>query len=85
MGTGTRACPSGAGTNPFISQQVSGDRVAIDPTYGLNEGGTTTSGVCSATCLKLSSTSVAGQCSSCGGASERFVKSTGDANTSVCQ
>lgn len=37
---------TGADVNPFIAQQVSGNKVAIDPTYGLNEGQTTTAGSC---------------------------------------
>lgn len=76
---------NGADTNPFISQQVSGDQIAIDPTYGLNEGGTTSSGACSATCVRVSAVSVAGLCCSCNGRNGRFVRSTWNASTYLCQ
>jgi hypothetical protein len=82
---GGKVTKAGADVNPFISQQVSGDMVAIDPTYGLNEGGTTTTGTCSATCLKVSSASIAGQCCSCNGLNRVFKKSTWNASTYLCQ
>jgi hypothetical protein len=59
--------------------------IAIDPTYGLNPDGTTSSGTCTAACTKVSTTSVAGQCCSCGGVSKLFARSTFNANTYLCQ
>lgn len=76
---------TGTDTNPFISQQVSGDMVAIDPTYGLNEGATTQIGTCSASCLRVSTPSIAGQCCSCNGLRKAFSRSTWNANTYLCQ
>ena len=57
----------------------------IDPTYGLNPEGTTTTGSCTAACTKVSTTSVAGQCCSCGGVNKTFAKATFNANTYLCQ
>jgi hypothetical protein len=53
--------------------------------YGLNPDATTTTGTGAAACTKISTTSVAGQCCSCGGVSKKFVKATFNANTFLCQ
>jgi hypothetical protein len=66
-------------------RNMGGGFVAIDPTYGLNEDASTSSGSCAAACTKISATSVAGQCCSCGGASKKFAKSTWSASTFICQ
>jgi hypothetical protein len=76
---------TGTDINPFISQQVSGDLVAIDPTYGLIDSGSTTSGACTAACVKSSSINITGQCCSCNGVSKQFAKSTWNASTYLCQ
>jgi hypothetical protein len=76
---------TGRDTNPYISQQVSGDQVAIDPTYGLNEGGTTTTGSCSATGVTIGTSSLAGNCCSCNGATKKFVRSAWNTSTYICQ
>jgi hypothetical protein len=76
---------NGPDVNPFIAQQVSGDLVAIDPTYGLNEGATTTAGSCAAACMKISSTDLTGQCCSCNGLSKTFKRSTFSTTTYLCQ
>lgn len=75
---------TGNDVNPFIAQQVSGDLVAIDPTYGLNESENTTSGACSATCVKVSKSDVTDACCSCSG-TKKFKKSSWNSNTFVCQ
>lgn len=82
---GGKQAPSGPDLNPFISQQVSGNQVAIDPTYGLTGSGTTASGSCTASCLKVSLTNIAGQCCSCNGLTDQFAKSSWSATTFVCQ
>jgi len=73
-------------TNPYIqfTPLANGD-IMIDPTYGLNPDGTTSSGTCTAACTKVSATSVAGQCCSCGGVNKTFVKATFNASTYLCQ
>jgi hypothetical protein len=73
-------------TNPYIAFQSLGNGVvSIDPTYGLNEDGTTTSGSCAAACTKVTTSNVAAQCCSCGGVSKKFVKASFNANTYLCQ
>lgn len=82
---GGKQTPSGTDLNPFISQKVSGNQVAIDPTYGLNDTGSTTTGSCTASCLKISTASIAGQCCSCNGAAKKLVKSVWNPTTYICQ
>jgi len=71
--------------NPYLAFQSVGDVVSIDPTYGLNEDSSTSSGTCAAACTKISTTSVVGQCCSCSGVTKKFVKSTWSATTFLCQ
>src|SRR5690606_28881677 len=71
--------------NPYVAFASVGEVVSVDPTYGLNEQGSTTTGTCSATCARVSATSLAGACCSCGGTTKKFVKSTFNANTYLCQ
>ena len=66
-------------------RNMGGGFVAIDPTYGLNEGADTTTGSCAAACTKISTTSVAGQCCTCSGLKKAFVKSPWSAATFLCQ
>jgi hypothetical protein len=66
-------------------RNMGGGFVAIDPTYGLNDGAGTTSGSCTAACTKVSTTNVAGQCCSCSGVSKTFAKSAWSATTFICQ
>jgi hypothetical protein len=62
------------------------NRVAIDPTYGLNEGDSTSAGSCEIACSKVSPNSdVSNVCCSCGGAQKTFKKSTFNASLFLCQ
>jgi hypothetical protein len=73
-------------TNGWVDfRNMGGGFVAIDPTYGLNEGASTSTGSCTAACTKVSKSSAAGQCCSCGGLSKKFVKSAWSATTFLCQ
>jgi hypothetical protein len=72
-------------SNPFLSFSSTGTTVSIDPTYGLNDDGTTSTGACSAACTKISTASVAGACCSCNGATKKYVKSAWSAATFLCQ
>jgi hypothetical protein len=76
---------TGVDTNPFIAQQVSGNQVAIDPTYGLNERGYTSTGSCSAACTRISTSNISNQCCSCDGANRIFRRSAWNYNTYLCQ
>ena len=82
---GGKPTPSGVDVNPFISQKVSGNQVAIDPTYGLSDSGTTSTGACTASCLKISTSNVVGQCCACNGTNAKFAKSAWSAVTFLCQ
>ena len=85
MFAGGKETLTGKDINPFIAQQVSGDLVAIDPTYGLNDTGTTTSGACSAACTKVTKENVAGQCCSCNGSTKAYKRSAWNTATYLCQ
>jgi hypothetical protein len=76
---------TGTDLNPFISQQVSGNLVAIDPTYGLDDSGTTSTGSCTVACTKISSTDLTGQCCSCNSVTRAFKKSAWSTTTYLCQ
>ncbi len=62
--------------NPYLAFSSTGSTVSLDPTLGLNEGGTTTAGSCSSTCVKISSSDVGGQCCMCGGTPKKYQRST---------
>jgi hypothetical protein len=71
--------------NPYIGfQNLGSGKVAIDPTWGLNEDGTNTGGTCAAACTKISLANVATQCCSCGGVNKTFVKAPWSATTYTC-
>jgi hypothetical protein len=72
--------------NPYINfTPLSNGDFKIDPTYGLNPDSSTSQGTCTAACTKVSTTSVAGQCCSCGSMNKKFARSTFNANTYLCQ
>jgi len=72
--------------NPYINfQNLGGGVVSVDPNYGLNEDPNTTTGSCAPACTKVSTTSVAGQCCSCGGVNKVFAKAAWSATTFLCQ
>jgi hypothetical protein len=71
--------------NPYVQFQSVGDVISIDPTYGLNEDSTTTTGACTASCVKMSSANVAGACCSCNSATKKFSKSAWSTSTFICQ
>jgi hypothetical protein len=86
---GGKQTAGGADVNPHIAQKVSGDMVAIDPVYGLDGSGTSSTGSCTATntalaCVSISTTNIAGSCCSCAGATKSFVRSAGNALTYRC-
>ncbi|HTV22819.1 MAG TPA: RICIN domain-containing protein [Polyangiaceae bacterium] len=82
---GGKQSSKGADVNPYIAQQVSGDLVAIDPTSGLNASNATSTGSCTAACVKVSTSNVAGSCCSCQGKTAKFAKATWNASTFICQ
>lgn len=71
--------------NPYIGFQSVGEVVSIDPTFGLNEAGSTTLGTCSAACARLTSSNIAGQCCSCNGSTRKYAKASWSSVTYLCQ
>jgi hypothetical protein len=82
---GGKQTRTGADLNPYIAQQVNGNQVAIDPTYGLDDTGSSGTAACTASCAKISTASLVGQCCSCNGVSKKFAKSSWNAITFLCQ
>jgi hypothetical protein len=82
---GGKQTSTGTDNNPYIAQQVSGDLVAIDPTYGLSAADTTTTGACAAACVSISTSNIAGECCSCEGKHAKFVTSAWSETTFVCE
>jgi hypothetical protein len=70
--------------NPYIGFQSLGDVVSIDPTFGLNEANTTSTGACYQACTRISSSNVAGLCCSCANASRKFSKAAWSGTTFLC-
>jgi hypothetical protein len=71
--------------NQYIGFQSVGEVVSIDPTYGLNEQGSKSSGSCTAACVKISKSNVANQCCSCGGSNKKYKRAPWNASTYLCQ
>ena len=58
--------------NEYLSFTSTGSTVSIDPTWGLNDTGETSTGACSAACVRVSSSDLTGDCCSCGGVNRTF-------------
>jgi hypothetical protein len=71
--------------NAYLAFSSTGTTATIDPTYGLNDTGTTSSGSCVAACTKMSSADVTGSCCACNGATKKFGKSAWSTTTFICQ
>ncbi|HYO97335.1 MAG TPA: hypothetical protein VER33_22645 [Polyangiaceae bacterium] len=71
--------------NKMLNFYVAGDLISIDPTAGLNEGGTTTTGSCTVACTKYSPSSLVGQCCSCNGSTKRYQQSSFSKNYYLCR
>lgn len=72
--------------NPYIAfTNLGNGNVSIDPTYGLGDDKPTTPGSCAAACTKVSTTNVAGQCCSCGGASKTYKTTSLNPLLYLCQ
>ncbi|HWO13635.1 MAG TPA: carbohydrate-binding domain-containing protein [Polyangiaceae bacterium] len=71
--------------NPYVAFANAGDVVSVDPTLGLNDRGSTSTGACTAACARISATDVTGACCSCSGTTKKYVKSAWSATTFICQ
>lgn len=72
--------------NPYINfKNLGNGLVSIDPTYGLNDDNVTQTGSCTAACVKISlSSSLTGQCCSCGGVTKKFSKPSWTSGVYLC-
>lgn len=70
--------------NPYVAFQSVGDVISIDPTYGLNQAGSTSTGSCTAACTKISSANVAGACCTCNNAMKKYTKAPWSTTTFLC-
>jgi hypothetical protein len=82
---GGKQTAGGADVNPHIAQKVSGDMVAIDPVYGLDGSGTSSTGSCTAACVSISTSNIAGACCACNGVSKKFAKVSSNPNAYMCK
>jgi cellulose binding protein with CBM10 domain len=71
--------------NPYIGFANVGEVVSIDPTYGLNEAGSTSAGSCSAACVRISKASLDNKCCTCNGSTRKYRKSAWSTSTFLCQ
>jgi hypothetical protein len=62
--------------NKMLNFYVRGEHISIDPTAGLNEGGTTTTGSCTIACTKYSTRDLTGTCCSCDGVNKRYQRAS---------
>jgi len=80
----TQLIYAGYPENEYLSFTSTSSTVSIDPTYGLNDSGGTSSGACSAACVKISMDDISGQCCTCSGVTRSYDRSTFNANTYLC-
>jgi hypothetical protein len=72
-------------SNPYLNfQNLGNGNVSIDPTYGLDEDPTTVVQSCSAACIRISRTDMAGGCCACGGVTKAFRKAAWSSVTFLC-
>jgi hypothetical protein len=71
--------------NPYIGFQSVGEVVSLDPTYGLDDVGTTSAGTCTSACVKVSRNNEAGNCCSCNGVTKGFKKAVFSSYLYMCQ
>lgn len=80
----TQLIYAGYPENEYLSFTSTSSTVSIDPTYGLNDSGGTSSGACAAACVKISMEDISGQCCSCAGVTRSYERSTFNASTYLC-
>lgn len=71
--------------NEYLNFRNYGSNVVIDPTIGLTEANTTSSGSCAATCSQYSTSSLVGQCCSCNGVTKTFSRSAFSYDMYLCR
>jgi hypothetical protein len=71
--------------NRMLNFYIRNGQVSVDPTGGLNDGGTAMSGSCTVACSKFSAWDVSGQCCSCNGSARRYRRSPFSSYMYLCQ
>jgi hypothetical protein len=71
--------------NRMLNFYLRDGQASVDPTIGLTEGGTSTSGSCTASCTMYSATSATGQCCECNGVTTKFSRSSFSASLYLCK
>jgi hypothetical protein len=71
--------------NRMLNFYIRNGQTSVDPTGGLNDGGTAMSGSCTVACSKFSASSVTGQCCSCNGRNASFKNSPFSSYMYLCQ
>ena len=72
-------------SNPYLAFSSTGTTVSVDPTYGLNPDGSTSTGSSTAACTKVSATSIVGAACTCNAVSGKFAVSTWSPVTYTCK
>jgi hypothetical protein len=72
-------------SNKMLNFYLRDGKVSVDPTYGLNEDTTSTSGSCDVACTKFSMSDVSNKCCSCNGATMKYSRSAFNASTYLCK
>ncbi len=72
-------------TNKMLNFYVRNGQVSVDPTYGLNEGVTSTAGSCDIACTKFSTSDMVGKCCSCNGIYKKYLRSSFNPYIYSCQ
>jgi hypothetical protein len=80
----TQLIYAGYPENEYLSFTSTSSTVSIDPTYGLNDSDSSSSGACTAACVKVSMTDISGQCCTCSGLTRSYQRSTFNASTYLC-
>jgi hypothetical protein len=70
--------------NPFLAFSSTGSSVSIDPTFGLNETNTTSTGSCSPACVRMSSSDMSNRCCTCNGQIKKYTRSAFSVNAYLC-
>jgi hypothetical protein len=72
-------------SNKMLNFYMRDGKVSVDPTYGLNEGASTSTGSCDSACLKYSTGDVSNKCCSCNNASRKYSRSAFNTSMYLCQ
>jgi len=70
--------------NEYLSFTSTSSTVSIDPTWGLNDTGETSTGACTPACMRISASDLSGDCCSCGGVNRDFQRASFSHSLYLC-